>query len=65
MLPGDDRLDRAGTLIKELRAIEHWDSDYWWNTDPDTYERDSYMSRQRRRNEILTELLTVLMNSGA
>jgi hypothetical protein len=54
----DDRWSRAERLVAELRAIEHWNTNYWRNSDPETYETLAFVARRERRTEILSQLLT-------
>ena len=44
-------------LASELRAIDHWDTAYWRNRRPERYETLAFVARQKRRSEIMCDLL--------
>lgn len=50
-----ERLER---LASELRAISHWDTQYWRKRRPERYETFAFVSRQKRRSEIIRDLLS-------
>ncbi len=54
-----DLLSQAGRLLTELKAIEHWNNAYWRNRDPDLYETTAFVTRKRRRSEIIQQMLLV------
>ena len=49
--------DRLSKLTAELAAIELWDSAYHRATHHDKTEDDSHLARQKRREEILDEIM--------
>jgi hypothetical protein len=49
--------EQADSLVNELLAIEHWDAYYIRHSTPEWYETVAYISRQRRRNNIVRQLL--------
>jgi hypothetical protein len=51
-------------LKAELSAIDRLNCVYWQTEDADRYEKLAYLVRQRRRQELITELLR-LMQRGA
>lgn len=52
--------NRVERLVAELRAIERWNTDYWWNSDPEAYETLAFVARRERRAEILSQLLILV-----
>ena len=54
--PTSNTLDRVELLAAELKAIEHWDADYWRKAQPEIYETRGYTARRERRAEILSQL---------
>jgi hypothetical protein len=56
-IPGDETIEKVDKLVSELRAISHWDSEYWRHRCPEWYETVAYVSRQKRRSEIMRQLL--------
>lgn len=56
--------DRADQLIEELKAIEYWDANCWRTKLPRGYEMTALHARQRRRTEILQQLLNVAGATG-
>lgn len=61
MLPTvtDEALEQVEKLVGELRAISHWDAEYRRHRRPKWYETIAYISRQRRRSEILDHLVAL------
>jgi hypothetical protein len=55
-----DGLDRVELLTAELRAIEHWDADYWRKARPEVYETLAYTARRERLAEILSQLSSLI-----
>jgi hypothetical protein len=49
-------IETKSNLVQELKAIDRWDSDYWQKPRREPYERAAYLSRQRRRTEIMRAL---------
>ena len=49
--------ERAEALLNELRAINYWDGQYDRHRAPNWNETVAYISRQRRRGEIIRQLL--------
>ena len=49
--------DQVEVLLDELRAIDHWDAKYETHRRPKWGDTVAYISRQRRRGEILRQLL--------
>jgi hypothetical protein len=58
----DQTAGRAEQLGNELKAIELWDAVYKRNLFPFWYDHGAFVSRQRRRGEITSELQR--MNAG-
>jgi hypothetical protein len=54
-----DLLDQAERLLTELKAIEEWNTTYWRNRDPDVYETTAFITRKRRRSEIIRQMVLV------
>lgn len=52
-----ETIEKVDKLVAELRAISHWDSQYWRKPCPQRYETIAHVSRQKRRTEILDELV--------
>jgi phage terminase Nu1 subunit (DNA packaging protein) len=52
----DSVVTRIETLRAELKAIEYWDRMYWTAVNAARCDKASYVHRQKRREEILTEL---------
>jgi hypothetical protein len=48
--------ETKSTLVQELKAIDQWDIDYWRKTRREPYEKAAFLSRQRRRAEIMRAL---------
>lgn len=44
-------------LVAELEAIEWWDAVYWRSKRPEVYETLALAARQKRRSEVLDQLL--------
>jgi hypothetical protein len=55
----DETIGKVEKLACELRAISHWDSEYWRHDCPEWYETVAFVSRQKRRSEIIRQLLRV------
>jgi hypothetical protein len=51
--------DPLGRLRAELLAIEFWDARYYRSRLHDTIDEDSFRARQKRREEILVEILNM------
>jgi hypothetical protein len=56
---GDDLLNQAERLLTELIAIEQWNTAFWRNRDPDVYETIAFVSRKKRRSEIIRQMVLV------
>jgi len=54
------RIERAETLFAELKAIARWDKDYWRFRNNELRETAAFLSRCRRRVEILSELVAIV-----
>lgn len=52
-------LDYLGRMRAELLAIEFWDAMYYRSRVRDTVDYDSFRARQKRREEILVEILNM------
>ena len=55
----DQTIEKVEVLVSELRAINHWDTEYWRYRCPKWYETVAFVSRQKRRREIIRQLLHV------
>jgi hypothetical protein len=53
----EETIQKLETLAGELRAISHWDTAYWRSRRPEWYETIAFVSRQKRRGEIILQLL--------
>jgi hypothetical protein len=51
-------------LKAELSAIDHLNRFYWQTDEPNRYEKLAYLVRQRRRQELITELLRLMQRGG-
>lgn len=60
MLSDNDGWSLVGRLAEEMRAIEHWDADYWRNHQPEAYESLAFVARRKRHVEILSQLVTLI-----
>jgi hypothetical protein len=60
MIWSDDRIEEVEKLVNELRAISHWNAEYRQHDCPEWYETIAFVSRQKRRAEIMRTLLRVL-----
>jgi hypothetical protein len=49
--------EQREALLNELRAIDHWDAKYEIHRRPKWDDTVAYVSRQRRRGEILRQLI--------
>ena len=54
--------EQVEVLLNELRAIDHWDAKYEIHRRPKWDDTVAYISRQRRRGEILRQLLSLARN---
>jgi hypothetical protein len=52
--------DHLAKLRAELSAIELWDTRYYRSKVRDTMDDDSFRARQKRREEILNEILDMV-----
>ena len=50
------RFEQANVLLNELRAIHLWDDNYWRCRRPELYEKLAFLTRQKRRCEIIRQL---------
>ena len=50
------RFEQANVLLNELRAIHLWDDNYWRCRRPELYEKFAFLTRQKRRCEIIRQL---------
>ena len=55
----DGTIDQLEKLVSELRAISHWDAEYGRHRCPKWCETIAYVSRQRRRSEIIRQLYRI------
>jgi hypothetical protein len=53
----EEALEQLKTLVIELRAIKHWDKEYFRHRCPEWYETLAYVSRKKRRSEIIGQLV--------
>lgn len=53
----DETIKPVEPLLSELRAIERWDTEYWRKPRPEWHEKGAFVSRQKRRGEIIRQLL--------
>jgi hypothetical protein len=53
----EETIGQVETLVSELRAINYWDSELWRHKPPDWNEMVAFLSRQKRRSEIIRQLL--------
>jgi hypothetical protein len=60
VVPDNNVLDRVERLVTELRAIEHWDVGHWRKNCPEVHEILAFTARQRRREEILSQLVRLV-----
>jgi len=54
---GGETIEPVERLLSELRAIERWDAEYWRKPRPEWHEKGAFVSRQKRRGEIIRQLL--------
>jgi hypothetical protein len=59
-VPDNDALNQVERLAAELRAIEHWDFDYWLRAVPERSETLAFVARRKRSTEIISQLLTLI-----
>jgi hypothetical protein len=52
----DKAVEVKDTLVQELKAIDLWDLQYWRKPRWEPYEKAAFLSRQRRRAEIMRAL---------
>lgn len=52
-----DVIGKIEPLAAEPEAIEWWDASYWRSNRPEVYETLALAARQKRRSEILDQLL--------
>jgi DNA-binding GntR family transcriptional regulator len=55
----DKTIEKVEKLVSELRAITHRDTEYWRNRCPKWHETVAFVSGQKRRSEIIRQLLRV------
>jgi hypothetical protein len=55
----DGALERLEELVSELRAISYWDAEYKRHRCPEWYETVAYVSRQKRRSDIIRQLYKI------
>jgi hypothetical protein len=55
-IPGDQATARTEDLVSELKAIEFWDAVHKQNLFPFWYDHIAFVSRQKRRAAITSEL---------
>ena len=62
-LPGvsAETIEKVEKLASELRAINHWDAEYRRHRRRECYEKVAFVSRQKRRSEVITQMLTALL----
>jgi hypothetical protein len=56
-----ETIEKVEKLACELRAINHWDAEYRRHRRRDRYEKVAFVSRQTRRSEVITQMLTALL----
>jgi hypothetical protein len=59
VIPSGGTIEQVERLVSELRAISHWDTEYLKHRCPEWYETVAFVSRQKRRSEIVRLLLRV------
>jgi len=52
----DGAIEQVEKLVSELRAISHWDAECQRHRCLEWYETIAYVSRQKRRSEIIRQL---------
>jgi hypothetical protein len=60
----DQPTGRSEQLVRELKAIEHWDAAYKRKVFPFWYEHIAFVSRQKRRAEIASVLQRMSDGNG-
>jgi hypothetical protein len=55
-----ETIEKVEKLANELEAINHWDTTYRRHRRPEWYQRVAFASRQKRRRDIITQMLTAL-----
>jgi hypothetical protein len=63
-LPSDEAIGEVEKLVSELRAIRHWDTEYWRQLRPEWHETVAFVARQKRRSEIIRDLLSAAGHGG-
>ena len=63
-IPDDQTTGRAEELVTELEAIELWDAVYKLNPSPYSCDHIAFVSRQKRRAEITSELQRINDRNG-
>jgi len=58
-IPKYEVIGEVEDLLSELRAIRYWDTEFCRRSSPAWYETAAFISRQKRRREIIRKLLTV------
>lgn len=61
---GGETIEPVERLLSELRAIERWDTEYWRKSRPEWHEKGAFVSRQKRRGEIIRQLLCATPSKG-
>ena len=59
MFLSDGAFEQIEKLVSELRAITYWDIEYQQHRCHEEYEHLAFVSRQRRRSEIIRQLLRI------
>jgi hypothetical protein len=60
----DEAIGELEKLVSELRAISYWDAEYWRQRCPERYETVAFVSRQKRRSEIIRQLSLRLLHTA-
>jgi hypothetical protein len=58
-IPKYEIIGEVEDLLSELRAIRYWDTEFCRRSSPDWSDSAAFVSRQKRRREIIRKLLTV------
>ena len=56
MVLSDGTIKQVEKLVSELGAISHWDTEYRKRHIPERYETVAFLSRQKRRTQIMLQL---------
>jgi hypothetical protein len=59
MVSGDEAIGQVESLVSELRAISLWDAQFWRDHCLEWSETVAFVSRQRRRDEIIRDLTRI------